>query len=69
MLGPKLAKLDDESIVEAFKAAGMVLYECAPWKNHTCKKDGCYMHGGECKYTTNISCALMEETDHPGSKK
>ena len=70
MLVPKLAVLEDKQMVEAMKAAGKTLYECDPAKNMSCKKNGCYALGGDCKLTTKIEFALMEETDTPpGSKK
>ena len=28
------------------------LYECDPSKNTECKKDACYINGGECRMTT-----------------
>ncbi len=69
MLVPKVAELEDEHFVEAMKAAGKELYECNPIKNTTCKKDGCFIYGGDCKLTTKKEFALMVETDSPGPKK
>lgn len=69
MLVPKVAELEDEHLVEAMKAAGKTLYECDPEKNMDCKKTGCYALGGDCKLTTKIEFALMEEIDSPSPKK
>lgn len=34
-----------------------VIFWCDPRKNVNCRKTGCYMHGGPCRFTTNPKCA------------
>jgi hypothetical protein len=34
-----------------------VIFWCDPRKNVNCQKDGCYIHGGPCRFTTNPKCA------------
>lgn len=34
-----------------------VIFWCDPKKNVNCRKDGCYIHGGPCRFTTNPKCA------------
>ena len=39
-----------------------LLYFCDPSKNTECKKGGCYLNGGPCRYTTHAEYA--DTTDY-----
>jgi hypothetical protein len=39
------------------KAAQNFMFKCDPEKNIECKKTGCYLNGGPCKYTRYMKYA------------
>lgn len=34
-----------------------LLFECDPVKNTECTKEGCYLFGGDCSWTTKPECS------------
>lgn len=36
-------------------------YFCDPKKNKECKKNECFIHGGECRLTSDPACAIADD--------